>query len=913
MTTRVYPEKKEVLKNEITKKTSTKINRKDFFNETSPLRENQHEFSSVKNPFSILMSNLIKKTKNNVSLSKKNKKRSTILKNSMFFFGALVLLATIGFVLWFSTLQIPDISSFDQRKISNSTKIYDRTGEIVLYDIHENIRRTVVPLNSINSNAQNAIIAIEDHTFYEHNGVVVKSTLRAIGQTIFSKLGLSNAGTAGGSTITQQIIKNTLLNSKKQVSRKVKEWVLAYKIENKLTKDQILEIYLNEAPYGGTIYGIQEASKIFFGVNASELSLAQSAYLAAIPNLPTFYSPYGPNKEALNKRKNTVLQQMKKHGYISDEEYRNALEEEVVFLPQESNNAKALHFVEYLRAYLEKTYGADMVQNGGLKVISTLDYELQQKAEKIITDHINEVETLYDASNAALVAIESKTGQILTMVGSRDYFNVEAEGNFNVVTALRQPGSAFKPIAYANAFNKGYLPETVVFDVKTQFVPSCDSNNFESDGTCYAPNNHDQKFNGPLSLRNALGQSRNIPAVKTLYLGGINDTLKLAQELGITSLKKNSEFYGLGLVLGGGEVSLLELTNVYATFAREGSYTKTSGILSVEDSEGNVLEAFQPNETQVLSENVARMISSILSDNVARTPLFGSQSFMNFGSLSVAAKTGTTNDNRDAWLIGYTPNISVGVWTGNNDNSPMKRGSSISGKPWRQYMDEAIKKYPSGSFTTYSLPENFNTLPGIIRGEWKGSSEQTSIDTRTGLPADDTTPEEFKRSVNSFDPHTILHYISKDNPTVVNTSRTDPQYRNWEAAVQSYTRANFQDLYQEVLDTLHQDLENQDNNSNTIVIRGLRTDREYDYHDSEKITLGFNTFDINEVQQVDFFVNNTQLFTDTAQPYSYDLEFSEIQSISKENTLKIVILTKANQSITLEQKFTVINIPINTQ
>jgi len=850
-----------------------------------------------------------KKLKKKIPTVRKNR---SLLKNLFFAVGTLILLGGIFIFAWFSTLEIPDVATFDQRKISNSTKIYDRTGEVILYDIHEDIQRTVVSFDNINQYAKDAIVAIEDHNFYEHHGVVVRSTLRAITQTILSKIGLSSGGTAGGSTLTQQVVKNTLLNSKKLISRKVKEWVLAYKIEKRLSKDQILEIYLNEAPYGGTVYGIQEASRIFFGVSSSEVTLGQAAYLAAIPNLPTYYSPYGSHKAELDQRQKLVLHEMKRYGYVSDEQYRAALEEVVVFLPQEESGAKALHFVEYIRAYLEKTYGADLVENGGLKVVTTLDYELQERAEQILKDHIIEVKDAYSASNAALVAVESSTGQILTMVGSQNYFDTESEGNFNVATALRQPGSVFKPIAYANAFTKGYLPETVVFDTQTQFTANCNAHNFKSDGTCYAPNNHDGKFLGPMNLRNALAQSRNIPAIKMLYLGGVADTLKLAQNLGISSLTKDSNYYGLGLVLGGGEVSLLELTNAYAVFSNEGIYNKPVGILSVADSDENVLESYQSNESKVLSENVARMISSVLSDNVARTPLFGSQSFLYFGNTNVAGKTGTTNDNRDAWLVGYTSSVAVGVWTGNNDNTPMKKGSSISGKPWRSFMEEIIKKHPSTAFTNYSLPNNFSELPAIIRGEWKGGTGVSAfIDTRTGEQATSETPEEFQKEFGSFDPHNILYWINKDNPLVPNQSHNDSQFSNWEASVQSYTHGNYQENYESnlLIDNLEQDID-EDPNGGSIRIKGLTNDHEYQYEDSDRISVSFNDIDIDDVIRVDFSMNGNLFGSDTTQPFTIDLIFSELENLQDENTIEVRVITHSGVEYQAEESFNIIDLPI---
>lgn len=806
------------------------------------------------------------------------------VKNLFFIFGSIFLFILIVFGIWFTTLEMPDVSNFEQRKISNSTKIYDRTGEIILYDIHENISRTVVDIDEINQYAKDAIVAIEDHTFYEHNGVVVRSTARAVVQTLLSKLGLSDEGTAGGSTLTQQVVKNTLLNSRQLISRKVKEWILAYKIEKKLSKDQILEIYLNEAPYGGTIYGIQEASRVFFGTSASELTLGQAAYLAAIPNLPTFYSPYGPNKDLLDERQKVVLQEMKRYGFITDQEYRDALEEEVEFLSQEENRVKALHFVQYVRAYLEEQYGNDLVENGGLKVITTLDYELQEKAEKIVKEHIQEVEEDFDASNAALVAIEAETGHIITMVGSRDYFDEDINGNFNVALAHRQPGSSFKPIAYANAFEEGYLPETAIFDVKTQFSGRCSASNLTSENGCYSPSNYDGKFKGPLSFRNALAQSRNIPAVKVLYLGGLGDTMSLAREMGINSLNESEEYYGLGLVLGGGEVSLLELTGAYTVFANDGELNKPTGIISVEDSEGNVLEQYQENEQRVISSNSARMVSSILSDNVARTPLFGPQSFLYFGDLDVAGKTGTTNDNRDAWLVGYTSGVAVGVWTGNNDNSPMRTGSSITGKPWRAFMDEVIDKYGADSFSDYELPSNMESFPAMIRGQWEGE-----------------TP-------GQFNPHTILYWIDKNNPLELNISTDDPQYENWEYAVSQYTGVNFGSRYFQDSDGVPSDDEGNDDTSSLfeLEIRGIHQGEVFSANDSVRVTAAFDGIDIDDIERVDFYINNEFITSDDSQPFGTRLDLGSFSaSLIRENTLELVAMNKSNQAVSQELMFIV--------
>ena len=828
---------------------------------------------------------------------KSKKRKGNWLKR--LFYGLLFIIIFCGtvFLAWFSTLEIPSVQNFENRKISNSTKIYDKTGDILLYDIHDNIRRTVVDFDQIAQPAKEAIVAIEDHSFYSHGGVVWKSTIRAVLQTLLSKAGLHSGGTAGGSTLTQQVVKNTLLNRDKVLSRKVKEWVLSYKIENKLSKDEILEIYLNEAPYGGTIYGIQEASKRFFGIPASEVSVAQSAYLAAIPNLPTFYSPYGRNVEKLKERQQVVLGEMKRYGFITDNEYRASLREEVIFLPEEENYAKSLHFVQFVREQLEETYGVEMVENGGLHVVTTLDYELQKKAEEIIKNHIDEVESIYNASNAGLVAIDAKTGQIITMVGSRDYSDTDGfDGNFNVALAKRQPGSAFKPLAYVTAFEGGYYPESSIFDTQTQFNANCEPTDFTSENNCYSPRNYDNAFKGPLTFRNALAQSRNIPALKVNYLAGVSDVIQTAKNLGITSLNQKASFYGLGLVLGGGEVSLLEMTNTYATFGNDGVYNKATSILEVKDVEGVILEKYAPKDQRVLDQNATRMLNSVLSDNVARTPLFGVNSFLNFGERKVAGKTGTTNDNRDAWLAGYTPGVAVGVWTGNNDNSPMKKGSSISGKPWRAYMDQVLEKYPNESFGEYTTPDDFNKLPSMVNGKWYGGTT-VYIDTVSGKLATEFTPEETKLAVPQPDPHTILHWINKDNPKVPNISENDSQYKNWEYGVRRYVETYLADILNIKFnlptesDDVHtaEGVIEQGTNSFIFTIKNI--DSEEIYEIDEPISLGIDglSIDEDEIKTIQVFVNNAFITSKEKPPFDFSIIPSELKYFEAKNVLRIIL------------------------
>jgi 1A family penicillin-binding protein len=701
------------------------------------------------------------------------------------YIGAITTAVVAGlFFIWVATLKIPTLDNFAERKVTSSTQIYDRNG-VILYDVHENIKRTVVVGDAIDVDIKHAVIAIEDKDFYQHNGIKVTSIFRAI---------LSNLiplnGTQGGSTITQQVIKNTLLNSEKRISRKIKEWILALKLEQVMNKDEILGLYLNEVPYGGAVYGVEQAAQGFFGKSSNDVTIAESAYLAAIPNAPSYYSPYGKNKNLLDNRKNLVLKKMQEQGYITNDEYSKAKEEVVVFKSQSDNSGKALHFIDYIRSYLEEVYGKESLLVDGFKVTTTLDWKLQEEAEKIVKENALKNEKEWNASNMALIAIDPKTGQILSMVGSRDYSDTAIDGQFNVTTAPRQPGSSFKPIIYTRAFEKGYRPETVLFDVPTQFNPNCGAFSRESGATgCYAPDNYDGKFVGPISLRGALGQSRNVPAVQLLYLVGIADALQTAKQLGITTLDKNIDRYGLTLVLGGGEVSLLELTSVYGVFGNDGVRVPPTGILKIENLNGKVLEEYKQKGEQVISADATRMISSVLSDNVARTPLFGANSQLYYGDRPVAAKSGTTNDNKDAWLIGYTPDLAVGVWSGNNDNKVMKKGSSISIPAWRAYMNVALKNKPITSFNSYG--SGASNTPPVIRGLWWGG-ESFFTDKISGKLATEYTPNETKEEHVITNPHNILYWINKDNLTASRPGIgiSDGQYKNWEASFQSWIQTN---------------------------------------------------------------------------------------------------------------------------
>lgn len=694
------------------------------------------------------------------------KKHKTLIRGLMLLSLSAFFVLSAIILFWVSTFKVPTSESIRERRVAESTKIYDRTGEILLYDTGGNVRRSMVPLEDISRHVKNATIAIEDREFYSHIGVKPKAFLRAIIVNIFS-LNFSQ----GGSTITQQVVKNSILTSEKAISRKIKEWVIAIKLEQMLSKEQILSMYLNEIPYGGVIYGVEEASDAFFGKSSKDVGLAEAAYLAALPKAPTFYSPYGQNRDKLEERKNLVLREMLRNNFITEEEYNQAISEEVLFLEKGDTSVKAPHFVFYVLEQVKRKYGEDSVNKGGLRITTTLNYEFQSIAEKIANDYALNNKQNFNAENASIVAIDPKTGDILTMVGSRNYFDQEIDGAFNVTTAKRQPGSTFKPFVYAQAFMKGFTPETVVFDLKTQFSTSCAPNNLSMGSGCYAPENYDNIFRGPVTLRNALAQSLNIPSVKVLYLAGLNESIRLARDMGMESLTNRGD-YGLTLVLGGGEVTPLEITGAYGVFANNGIKANLSSILEIKNKNGDVLEKREVLTKNVLPKEIALKISDILSDNVARAPAFGQSSALHFSNRDVAVKTGTTNDYRDAWIIGYTPDIAVGAWAGNNDNSPMEKrvAGFIVAPMWRAFMDQVLQKTPVSYFEDPLVTEM--TDKPVLHGIWQGGK--------------------FEGDYVIGGVHSILNWLDKNDPAgpFPENPENDSQFERWEYSVRVWAQEN---------------------------------------------------------------------------------------------------------------------------
>ena len=799
-------------------------------------------------------------------------------------------------LIWASNLSIPNLQSIDTRKVIQSTKIYDRTGTIVLYDVSKDVKRTVVPIGEISPLIQKATIAIEDTEFYSHYGVRPLAIVRAFIANIFS-FGI----TQGGSTITQQVVKNTLLTGDKTPARKLKEIILALKLEKKLSKDEILALYLNENPYGGTIYGVEEASQTYFGTSSKNITLAQAAYIAALPQAPSYYSPYGTHKDQLDQRKDLVLKRMLETGAINQNDYDQAKKEVVVFKEKTSTGIKAPHFVDFVKQYLDNKYGEGAFDGGGYVVKTTLDYDLQQKGEEIVKKYSLENEAKFKASNAGLVAVDVKTGQILTMVGSRDYFDTKIDGNYNITTAKRQPGSTFKPFAYATAFNKGLRPETVVFDLETQFSTNCAPNDFTDNDKCYSPQDYDDKFRGPMSLRDALAQSINIPALKVLYLAGIKDTIKTAESMGITTLT-NPDNYGLTLVLGGGEVTPLEMTTAYAVFANKGVYNPYTPILEIKDKDGNLIEQFQANPKNVLPKQTTLLITDILADNVAKIPAYGpvSSSPFYFPGHDVASKTGTTNNYKDVWTIGYTPDISVGTWAGNNDNSPMEKkvAGLIVSPMWNAFMQEALKKDPNESFETPAPNTSFDGAP-IIRGKWQGGNSYI-IDTISGKLATNDTPFELKKEVVDNNIHDILYWISKDNffqkPTNPND---DPQFSRWEYSTQIWAAQNASKFYSPYNPpTSYDDVHTPSSKPSVDIINTNKTT----FNSDEKITINVNVSSKFPITKSDVFINGLLVGNLINNTFSFTPK--DIDSISDSNNLNVVVYDSVLNSATATFSFT---------
>ena len=663
----------------------------------------------------------------------------------------LVFLFGVAATFAYFSKDLPTPNKLKNISVQESTQILDRNGGL-LYQVHGDQRRTVLKSEEIPDLMKKATISVEDKDFYKHHGVNFSSIARAALANITHR-----SISQGASTITQQLVKNTLLTSKRTFSRKVKEVILSVEMERIYSKDEILTLYLNYVPFGSNAYGVEAASEIYFAKPAKDLTLPETATLAALLRAPSYYSPYGNNREALANRTEFALNQMYDQGYIKKDDRDKAIavikNKEIKFA-RLHENIKAPHFVFYVLEKLGDKYDQKYIEEGGLKVYTTIDPTKQQIAEEAVTAGVKKnLAAGYNATNAALVSIDPKTGEVLAMVGGADYFDIEHDGNVNVANRPRQPGSSFKPVVYSTLFKTAdWKPGSTLFDVKTDF------------GGGYTPNNYDKKFRGPVTVRQALSNSLNVPAVKALALSSIKSSLQTARDMGITTLT-DPDRYGLSLVLGGGEVKLSELTEAYTTFAGAGQRQSMKTILKIEDSSGKVIDENPPvKPIQVLDPQNAYEISSILSDNGTRKLVFGYNPALDSPNRPLAVKTGTTDDFRDGWTIGYTPSLVAGVWAGNNNNHPIGQGadgSRIAAPIWREYMDKALGNSPVEQFArpagiqdlaidrfTGKLPGGGETVTDIIAA-WQVPKERGSayytvrVDKLTGNKATDNCPDQY--------------------------------------------------------------------------------------------------------------------------------------------------------------------------
>ncbi len=759
--------------------------------------------------------------------------------------GLGVLLIILLMFAWYAK-DLPTPGKIKRRQAVAATQIFDRNGN-ELYAVHGDIKRIMVSSTDISDITKKATITAEDRNFYKHHGINLKSIVRAALYNLSH-----NDSIQGGSTITQQFVKNALLNPKRTFTRKIKELILSLEVEIMYSKDEILGMYLNEIPYGSNAYGIEAASETFLGKHAKDLNLAESATLAALPQRPTYYSPYGIHPDRRQVRVEYILDSMADLGYISRDEANIAKKDakNLTFLPRREN-ITAPHFVMYVKELLVDKYGEQMVEEGGLKVTTTLDMDKQIKAEEAIAAGVARRFDYLNAENAALVSLDPKTGQILAMIGSKDFFDQSIDGQVNVAVAERQPGSAFKPVVYATAFKKEYNPAFNLWDVTTDFGN-------------YTPQNYDGTTHGPVSVRRALAGSLNIPAVKMLYLAGLDNVLDQAHEMGITTLNDRDR-YGLSLVLGGGEIKLLDLATAYGVFANKGTLAPTTPILKVIDSKGKVLEEFKEDKKNVLDPQIAYEISSILSDNQARSFIFGSNSALNFGDRPVAAKTGTTSEYREGWTLGYTPSIVGGVWVGNIDISRMTAGAAgaMAAAPiWHDYMTKVLASTPVEEFEipggieevtvdkyTNKLPSGGETITDIF-ASWQIPKERSKsvgkirLDKYTGHLATEDCPDQFVEEKLVGD----IHSEVPDNP-------------NWERPVRALAAS---------MGLVGSSIPEGDatcaglTNTTSVTIKSPADGSTV----SSTFTISANINSTVQIQTVDFLIDDQKIGSDNTKPYA---------------------------------------------
>lgn len=789
------------------------------------------------------------------------------------FFTWILRLTAIGVVFLallflYYTHDLPDPNKLLDRNVPESTKIFARDGSL-LYEIHGEYNRTLVNLDQISPNLRNATVAIEDKDFYNHGGISFTGIARAIVVDI-----MKGRKEQGASTITQQFVKNAILTKDKSWDRKIREMILAIAIDSRFSKDDVLKLYLNEIPYGRNAYGAEAAAQTYFGKHAKDITLAESAYLAALPQSTTYYNPYGPRRDALDNRKNLVLNAMRDQGYITAEQAQAAKDEKVTFVELD-NGIKAPHFVLWVQDYLANKYGEISLEEGGLEVHTTLDPKLQTIAEEAVKNGVEKSSSKYEANNAALVAIDPKTGQILAMVGSKDYFgkpeptgckpgkDCTFEPNVNVALSQRQPGSSFKPFVYVTAFKKefGYAPASMLMDVVTNFGTF--------NGKNYIPQNYNNQSYGPVSMRQALAGSLNVPAVKTLDLVGVSSATQTAHDLGITSPLQNC---GLSLVLGGCEVRLIDHVAAYSVLANGGEKNPATPILKILDKNGKLMEEFQEKPQQVIDPEAVYELISIMTDNNARSYVFGPNSPLILPDRPVAAKTGTTNNWHDGWTLGFTPSLAAGVWSGNNDGKLLKKGADgvlVAAPIWNEFMKKALAGTPaeafkmpdgikqvlvdsvSGKLPTDASPETKTEIFASysVPTTYDNVHQKVAIDITTGQPANNLTPPQNI----SYQTYTVFHSEKPGN------ENWEQPVVNW-ALEKGYTYPPSDAITQQPGET---------NNQGVTV--NILEPSDGQIITSSSFQVSVSAMSQNSISRIDLFIDGVFYQSTNSQPYIFNI------------------------------------------
>ena len=814
-----------------------------------------------------------------------------ILKNIFLVVILLGIMGSLGVLgaFAFYSRNLPDPAQLTERKISQTTKIYDRTGEHLLYEVYGDQNRTLVKTqegfckddpafatdpNGIPLRMLEATITAEDRGFCTHPGYDVKGLMRAV---------LFGGTRGGGSTLTQQLVKNAILSNEKRISRKIKELIISIELERRYSKDEILQIYFNEIPYGSSYYGIQAAAQNFYGKEVKALTLGQMATLAAIPKAPTTYIN---NPDMLTARRDWILGEMVGQGFISQEE-ADAAKAEDTALDAKVTNISAPHFVFYVKEQLEEKYGQYAAENGGLKVITSLDFDLQTIAEDEVKKGVEAKGEKYAFGNGALVSMDPRNGQVLAMVGSKDYFDDEIDGQVNVALRPRQPGSSFKPMVYTAGFEKGYTPNTILWDVNTEF-PS-------GSGKPYAPFDYDLGERGPLRVRSSLQGSLNLPAVEMTYLVGVPGVLDFAERMGYTTFGDRSRF-GLSVGIGAGEVTMLEHANAFAVLANDGVRHQAVSILKVEGPDGTVMDEWKEDKgKKILDPNVARMTSNVLSDNASRTYVFGASSFLQLGDRPVAAKTGTTNDFYDAWTVGYTPSLVTTVWVGNSKYVAMKNGadgSVVAAPIWNGFMRRALEGTPVEGFVAPNIPTTGKAaLDGIM------PATTVTVDTFSGKLATEYTPASKREERTYAEYHSILHYVNREDPLGPAPANPgdDPYYASWEKGVSDWiAKRQLETGVQIVQTSAPTEFDDVHVPANLPVVRVTSPSANAEF-DARTIEIDASAEAVRGVKRVEFYVDGFFLGADTSYPWHLSATIPNTLSRGY-HTLKAVAYDDADNS-----------------